>query len=191
MKGTWFLRAVSLYNTTLSHFFVSPVYLCPFFVQRIQRSFSHNKHKIFSCARRGRRCWFACHREADAADQGGTLCVDTFLLMYLTWSILVSNSQPVLFDGRWRRLGTLKMAPVVIGSAKYFKDNPPSIPYYTTKINAWNDGKNFTRQWNEVFLYNIWKWTQDPVALLLDGFSGHDEGVTDPMRQVTILKFPP
>lgn len=58
----------------------------------------------------------------------------------------------------------------------------------TTKKNTWNDGKNFTRWWNES---NIRKWTRDPVALLLDGFSGHDVGVTDPMGQVIIYKFPP
>ena len=90
--------------------------------------------------------------------------------------------------------GSLKMEPVVIGSPKNphcFKDNPSSIPYYHHQKNAWNDGKNFARWWNEVFLSNIRKWTRDPVALLFDGFSGHNDGVTDPMGQVTIFKSPP
>ncbi|KAL5491390.1 hypothetical protein EMCRGX_G016671 [Ephydatia muelleri] len=35
--------------------------------------------------------------------------------------------------------------------------------------------------------------TCDPVALLqvVDGFSGHDENVNDPLGQVTVFKFPP
>ena len=33
-------------------------------------------------------------------------------------------------------------------------------------------------------------WTCDPVALLIDGFSGHEDCV-DPLGQVTIFKLPP
>ena len=89
--------------------------------------------------------------------------------------------------------GSLKIAPVVIGLVKNprcFKKNPPSIPYFHQK-KAWNDTQNFSRWWNEVFLCSIRKWTRDPVALLLDGFSGHDDGIADPFGQVKIFKFPP
>ena len=89
--------------------------------------------------------------------------------------------------------GSCKMTPVVIGSAKSprcFKDTPSCLPYFNQK-NAWNDTHNYTKWWNEIFLPTIRKWTSQPVALLLDGFSGHSDSCTDPQKQVTVFKFPP
>ena len=34
-------------------------------------------------------------------------------------------------------------------------------------------------------------WSTEPVALLLDGLSGHDLGCSDPCGQVKIFSFPP
>ena len=42
-----------------------------------------------------------------------------------------------------------------------------------------------------MFLTQICDWTTQPVALLLDGFSGHDDGCVDSLGQVTLYKFPP
>ena len=78
--------------------------------------------------------------------------------------------------------GNRKIVPVVIGSAKKprcFQHTQPCIPYFHQK-NAWNDMKNFVKWWDEVFLPDIRVWTKDPVALLMDGFSGHDRNVKDP-----------
>ena len=89
--------------------------------------------------------------------------------------------------------GSCKIQPVVIGSAKRprcFKDTPPCLPFFN-QINAWNDTHNYTKWWNEIFLPTIRKWTSQPVALLLDGFSGHSDNCTDPQKQVTVYKFPP
>ena len=89
--------------------------------------------------------------------------------------------------------GNCKMAPVVIGSAKNprcFKDTPPSLPYFHQR-NAWNDTKNYNKWWQEVFLPTIRQFTHDRVALLVDGFSGHDTSCVDPLGQVKVFKFPP
>ena len=51
-------------------------------------------------------------------------------------------------------IGTCKLTPVVIGSAKNpfcFKLNPPSLPYYH-QPNAWNDTVNYNKWWDEVYL---------------------------------------
>ena len=86
--------------------------------------------------------------------------------------------------------GTCKLVPVVIGSAKTprcFKYNKSSVPYLNQK-NAWNDKNNYNKWWHDAFLNAVRKWTTDPVALLIDGFSGHDSSCSDPLQQ---LKFPP
>ena len=88
--------------------------------------------------------------------------------------------------------GSCKLTPVVIGSTKNprcFKKTAPCLPYYH-KTNAWNDS---IKWWDEVFLPTVRKHTCDPVVLLqvVDGFSGHDENVNDPLGQVTVFKFPP
>ena len=89
--------------------------------------------------------------------------------------------------------GTCKLTPVVIGSAKNprcFKQNPPSLPYYH-QPNAWNDTVNYNKWWDEVFLPAVRNSTQGPVALIVDGFSGHDNSCNDPLGQVKVFKFPP
>eukprot|EP00731_Ephydatia_muelleri_P017768 Em0010g866a len=90
-------------------------------------------------------------------------------------------------------LGTCKIVPVVIGAAKTprcFKNNPPSVPYYHQR-NAWNDSKLYKKWLNEVFVPTIRSFTKDPVALILDGFSGHDERCIDSLGQIRVFKLPP
>ncbi|KAL5497334.1 hypothetical protein EMCRGX_G013794 [Ephydatia muelleri] len=91
--------------------------------------------------------------------------------------------------------GTCKITPVIIGSAKNprcFSRYPPvhALPYFQQK-SAWSDSVLHKRWWNEVFLPGIREWTKQPVALLLDGFSGHVDDCVDPLGQVTVFKFPP
>ena len=83
-------------------------------------------------------------------------------------------------------LGTCKIVRVVIGTAKAprcFKNNPPSGPYYNQQ-NAWNDSKLYKKWWAEVFVPTIRLFTEDPVALIFDGFSGHDKHCIDPLGQI-------
>ena len=42
-----------------------------------------------------------------------------------------------------------------------------------------------------IFLPKIGAWTTQPVVLVIDGFSGHDENCIDPHQQVKVFKFPP
>ena len=42
-----------------------------------------------------------------------------------------------------------------------------------------------------MFLPTIRQYTHDRVALLVDGFSGHDTSCDDPLGQVKVFKFPP
>lgn len=89
--------------------------------------------------------------------------------------------------------GSFKIDPVIIGSAKRprcFQDSPPCIPYFSQK-NAWNDRECYGRWWNSVFLPQVRQFTKENVALLIDGFSGHDESCSDPLGQVAVYKFPP
>ena len=89
--------------------------------------------------------------------------------------------------------GTCKLSPVVIGTSKKprcFNAKPPSIPYFHQR-SAWNDAELCARWWNEVFLKRVREWTQDPVALLIDGFSGHNNAFVDPLGQVQVIKLPP
>ena len=89
--------------------------------------------------------------------------------------------------------GSCKLNPVVIGSAKKprcFKYDHPVLPYFNQK-NAWNDTVNYRKWWYEIFLPRVREWTSEPVALVIDGFSGHDMNCFDPLKQVTVFKFPP
>eukprot|EP00731_Ephydatia_muelleri_P019478 Em0012g303a len=84
---------------------------------------------------------------------------------------------------------------VVIGAAKTprcCKNNPPSVPYYHQR-NAWNDSKLYKKWWDEVFVPTIRSFTKDPrpVALVLDGFSGHDERCIHSLGQIRVFKLPP
>lgn len=87
--------------------------------------------------------------------------------------------------------GTCKVDPVVIGSEKKprcFKDNPPTVPYFWQK-NAWNNQVNYRKWWDTV--PKIPCMDHSTVALMIDGFSGHDENCIDPYQQVKVFKFPP
>ena len=42
-----------------------------------------------------------------------------------------------------------------------------------------------------LFLPQIWQWTKEKVALLIDGFLGHDDTCSDSLGQVVVYKFPP
>ena len=89
--------------------------------------------------------------------------------------------------------GTVKISPVVVGSAKKprcFTNERPCLPYFS-QCNAWCDKAIFRRWWHEVFLPEVHNLTPKPIALILDIFSGHDEGCADPLQQVKIFKLPP
>ena len=81
--------------------------------------------------------------------------------------------------------GCCKLNLVVIGSAKNscFKYDQPVLPYFYQK-KAWNDTVNYRKWWCEVFLPHVREWTSEPVALVIDGFSGHDMNCLDPLKQV-------
>lgn len=53
------------------------------------------------------------------------------------------------------------------------------------------DRSLFKVWFEEIFLTAIRKWTEEPVALLLDNCSGHDPNICDPLGQVEVLYFPP
>ena len=90
--------------------------------------------------------------------------------------------------------GSCKVTPVVIGCPKkprcFNRMASPCLPYYSQK-NAWSDTAIYNKWWNEVFIPTIRKHTQDPVLLVLDNFSGHDDHCIDPKGQVKVLKLPP
>ena len=89
--------------------------------------------------------------------------------------------------------GTCKISPALVGSSKKprcFRRNPVCVPYFS-QPNAWSDSEIYSKWWNDIFLKEIRTWTTEPIALLIDGFSGHDNNCTDPLGQVTIFKFPP
>lgn len=75
----------------------------------------------------------------------------------------------------------------MVGTAKKpkcFENSIMPIPYFNQKC-AWVDKLIYRRWWNEVFVPAIREWTDEPVALLMDNFSGHDEFCDDPTGQVT------
>ena len=89
--------------------------------------------------------------------------------------------------------GTCKMPPTVIGSSKNprcFKKSRPCVPYFH-QSNAWNDTVTYNQWWQEVFLPAIRLFTKERVALVMDGFSGHDRKCTDPLCQVQVYILPP
>ena len=89
--------------------------------------------------------------------------------------------------------GTCKISPTVIGTAKRprcFVRNPPELPYFN-QTSAWNDKETFQKWWHQIFLKEVREWTTSPVALLMDGFSGHDRECSDPLGQVKLFCFPP
>ena len=87
--------------------------------------------------------------------------------------------------------GTVKISPVILGSAKkprFSTKEQPCLPYFS-QSSAWCDKTIFRRWWHEVFLPEVQKLTPDPIALILDGFSGHDEGCADPLQQVKNIQI--
>ncbi|KAI9551311.1 hypothetical protein GHT06_002512 [Daphnia sinensis] len=57
--------------------------------------------------------------------------------------------------------------------------------------NAWVDSAIYRHWWENIFLPAIRDWTDDPVALIMDNFSGHDLDCEDPTGQVSIFFVPP
>ena len=54
----------------------------------------------------------------------------------------------------------------------------------------WNDTKLYKKWWDEVFVPYIHLFTKDPVALILDGFSRHDEHCIDSLGQIGVFNLP-
>ena len=89
--------------------------------------------------------------------------------------------------------GTVKVSAVVSGSAKKlrcFSNAPPCLPYFSQN-SAWCDKTIFRRWRHEVFLSEVHMLTSEPIVLVLDGLSGHDEGCVHPLKQAKLFKFPP
>lgn len=89
--------------------------------------------------------------------------------------------------------GICKVPPFLIGSSKNphcFRDGQPPVPYCSQKI-SWMDRPTYNHGFNEVFLPTVRKWTEDPVALIMDNCSGHDMECQDPEGQVSIFLLPP
>ena len=81
--------------------------------------------------------------------------------------------------------------PLVIGTAKNphcFRDGQPPLPYFQQK-SAWVDKGIYKKWWNEILLPAVRQWTKEPVALIMDSFSGHDADCIDPCGQVKIIIF--
>ena len=105
------------------------------------------------------------------------------------------DSHPWAIEQRYpaNATGTVKISPVVVGSARKphcFTKERPCLPYFS-QSSTWCDKAIFRRWWHEVFLPEVQKLTADPIALIFDGFSGHDESCADPLQQVKIFKLPP
>jgi len=83
--------------------------------------------------------------------------------------------------------GTCKIAPLMIGSSKEprcFRDGRCPIPY-TNQAKAWLDKNVYRYWWQNIFLPHIRRWTTEKVALIMDGFSGHDPTCVDPLGQAS------
>nr|CAH0108968.1 unnamed protein product [Daphnia galeata] len=65
-----------------------------------------------------------------------------------------------------------------------------TVPYIHQK-NAWVDSAIYRHWWENIFLPAVRAWTDEPVALVMDNFSGHDVNCVDPTGQVSIFFFPP
>ena len=90
-------------------------------------------------------------------------------------------------------IGNRKISPLIIGSSKKphcFLDLKCPLPYIN-QSKAWCDSITYRYWFNSIFLPNIRTWTEEPVALIMDNFRGHDMDVEDPNGQVTIFFLPP
>ena len=89
--------------------------------------------------------------------------------------------------------GTCKIPPLIVGCSKTphcFRDSPSPLPY-THQANSWVNTAVYRHWWDTVFIPAVRSFTKEPVALLMDNFSGHDKTYTDPTGQVSIHFFPP
>ena len=89
--------------------------------------------------------------------------------------------------------GSSKIPPLLIGTTANphcFRDGACPIPYVGQK-NAWMDRVVFRHWWNNVFIPAIRSTTREPVALIMDGCSGHDGSIVDETGQITIFFLPP
>ena len=84
--------------------------------------------------------------------------------------------------------GSSKVRPLLIGTAANphcFREEACPIPYVGQK-NAWMDRVVFRHWWNKVFAPYVRSSTREPVALIMDGCSGHDGTIVDDTDQITI-----
>lgn len=89
--------------------------------------------------------------------------------------------------------GSCKVDPLIVGTASNphcFRDGVCPIPYLSQK-NAWVDSTVYKNWWEKVFLPSVREFTDEPVALIMDNFSGHDINCSDETGQVTTFFFPP
>ena len=90
-------------------------------------------------------------------------------------------------------IGTCKIPPLIVGTAKNphcFRDKTRPCPLpYMNQSSAWVDKEIYRKWWHEVFLPAIRRHTDQPVALLMDNFSGHDVFCVDPLGQVKFLDY--
>ena len=83
--------------------------------------------------------------------------------------------------------GTCKIDPLMIGSSKEprcFRIGRCPIPY-THQSKAWLDRNVYRHWWQNVLLPHVRQWTTEKVALIMDGFSGHDSSLVDPLGQAS------
>ena len=83
--------------------------------------------------------------------------------------------------------GTCKIDPLMIGSSKEprcFRIGRCPIPY-KHQSKAWLDRNVYRHWWQNVLLPHVRQWTTEKVALIMDGFSGHDSSLVDPLGQAS------
>ena len=66
------------------------------------------------------------------------------------------------------------------------RDAPSPLPY-TNQKNAWVDATVYRHWWIQTFLRTVRARTDEPVALLMDNFSGHDTECVDSTGQVELF----
>lgn len=86
----------------------------------------------------------------------------------------------------------VKLPMCIIGTAKsprIFRTRACPLPYFSQK-NAWADSEIFKGWFEHVFLPFVRKQTSNPVALIMDNCSSHED-VNDPHGQVRMFSLPP
>ena len=66
------------------------------------------------------------------------------------------------------------------------RDAPSPLPY-TNQKNAWVDATVYRHWWIQTFLRTVRARTDEPVALVMDNFSGHDTECVDSTGQVELF----